>query len=384
MGVKNAGQAAILPPMPGTGARQKQNNFLFVPEVKSFDNMMPHALQLKKTIAAIIICMPAIVFAAAFNKTPSLKQGRITELASLAKPIYPKAAKVRADAQPHTMSRPVNLTGVHNIIIHDKSIRGGAGPAITLTDCHDIRITRNKLYNSADVGIRLYNCRNITIDHNFFTNVSTGVYAERSHGGIVINYNQFLNMQGPFPRGQFVQFNNVSGAGNSISYNKGENIPGRSHPEDAISLFKSSGTAASPIVIDGNWIRGGGPSPTGGGIMLGDNGGSYLTASNNILVNPGQYGIAIAGGDHNAVINNIVYGRAQHFTNVGIYVWGQAGHSITNCTVSGNKIRYYNRKNNENSRWMAPGTNLPAGWDNNNSGAAIDASVLPPVIITYR
>src|SRR6185437_11141556 len=150
------------------------------------------------------------------------------------------------------------------------------------------------------------------------------------------------------------------------------------------SLFKSSGTPQSPIIIKGNWIRGGGPSPSGGGIMLGDKGGSCLTASDNILVDPGQYGIAIAGGDHNAVINNIVYARSQQFTNVGIYVWGQAGQSVTDCTVTGNKIRYRNRNNNESGCWLAPGTTIPAGWGSNTSGAAIDASVLPPVIITYR
>jgi len=36
----------------------------------------------------------------------------------------------------------------------------------------------------------------------------------------------------------------------------------------------------------------------GGGIMLGDGGGSNIVAKNNILVDPGQYGMAVSGGSY--------------------------------------------------------------------------------------
>ncbi len=282
-------------------------------------------------------------------------------------------------------SKIINLTGAHDITISGESIIGGSVPAITLTNCYNIHITQNKLYNSTDVGIYLYQCKNITIDYNYFNNVSSGVYAEKTtSGGIVVNYNQFLNMAGPFPRGQFVQFNTVSGAGNSISNNKGENIFGQSYPEDAISLYQSSGTAASPIIINGNWIRGGGPSSSGGGIMLGDNGGSYLIASNNILVDPGQYGMAIVGGDHNSIINNTIYGKQQYFTNVGLYVNTINGYKITNSNVSNNKVNYYNSSNYNNNAWLSPNDVKPIGWDGNSWGAKIDASILPAVLMSYH
>ncbi len=293
-------------------------------------------------------------------------------------------------AQPSTngsyvTSKPISLTGAHDITISGQSISGGNVPAITLVNCNNIHITQNRLVNSTDVGIHLYNCTNITIDYNYFTNVSTGVYAEQtSGGGIVVNYNQFLNMKGPFPRGQFVQFNNVSGPNSSISYNKGENILGQSYAEDAINLYQSSGTLASPTLIAGNWIRGGGPSPSGGGIMLGDNGGSYLIARDNILVNPGEYGMAIAGGDHNQIINNKIYGKSQSFTNVGLYVNSIGGYNETNSTVMGNQINFFNASNYNNNWWLAPGVQKPAGWDDGGNilGASIDASILPAVIIT--
>ncbi len=283
----------------------------------------------------------------------------------------------------YTPSAAIILNNAHDLTISGKSFSAGNVPAIYLTNCYHIHITGNRIANSTDVGIHLYHCSGITIDNNYFTRVSSGVYAEQiTGGGIVVNNNQFLNMAGPFPRGQFVQFNTVSGTGNSISHNKGENVLGQSYPEDAISLYQSNGTVSSPVLIQGNWIRGGGPSSSGGGIMLGDNGGSYLTASDNILVNPGEYGMAIAGGDHNSITNNSIYGVSQYFTNVGIYIDGINGQVCTNSNISGNKVRYYNKTNYQNNAWIAPNTTQPAGWNTNIFGASIDASILPPVIIT--
>ena len=59
---------------------------------------------------------------------------------------------------------------------------------------------------------------------------------------------------------------------------------------------------------------------SGGGIMLGDDGGAYEVAERNVLVDPGQYGIGVASGNNMTVRDNRIYGRKQDFTNVGIYV----------------------------------------------------------------
>jgi len=156
---------------------------------------------------------------------------------------------------------------------------------------------------------------------------------------------------------------------------------GESNPEDAINLFKSNGLPYSPIKVTGNRIMGGGPSRSGGGIMLGDNGGSYQVASENILINPGQYGMAIAGGDHISIIGNTIYGKAQDFTNVGIYILGQAGYRCSNAMITANKVRFMNAKNIENDRWLGRGEAVPAGWNANTWGANINESVLPRVIV---
>jgi parallel beta-helix repeat protein len=303
-------------------------------------------------------------------------------------PFVPTAAATTTTAiSAYTASGVINLTNQHDITISGKAIAGGNVPCITLTNCYNITINNCKLYNSTDVGIHEYKCYNVTVENSYFTNVASGVYAEQTtNGGIVVINDQFLNMVGPYPRGQFIQFNNVNGAGNSVTNNKGENILGQSQPEDAISMYQSNGTSSSPIMISGNWIRGGGPSSSGGGIMLGDEGGSYLTAENNILVNPGEYGIAISGGDHNSLINNTVYGASQYFTNVGLYVNSINGYTVTNGTVTGNKILFYNSSNYANNCWLAPGTNKPTGWDTANTwgAASLTSSILPSLIITDK
>ena len=287
------------------------------------------------------------------------------------------------DATSYTNSSVVNLDGAHDITISGKAITGGSAPAITLTNCYNVHITQNSLTNSTNVGIYLYHCYNVTVDYNYIANVSTGVYVDHpTGGGTVINNNQMLNMQGPFPRGQFVQFNTVIGAGNQIENNKLQNMAGQSSSQEAINVYMSNGTPASPIEVVGNWVEGGGPDAASGGIQLGDTGGSYEVASDNILVNPGQMGLSISGGDHISFINNTVYAQTQYFTNVGIVVWGQGGSSVTNSTVSGNKISFKNAGNVENDNWIASGNPTPAGWATNSWNANISSTILPSSIIS--
>ncbi len=261
-------------------------------------------------------------------------------------------------------SAAINLNGAHNLQIKGKTISGTNETCITLTNCADIHISNCRFVNGKARGIYLYNCHNITIENNFFDQVVTGVLADHCQGGIVVEHNQFLNMVGPMPGGQYAQFNTVEGPGCSISYNKGENILGEGKPEDCINLYKSRGTAESPIKVIGNWIRGGGPSGSGGGIMLGDNGGSYQIAKDNILVNPGEYGMAVAGGDHISIINNRIYGKSQPFTNVGLYVNAIGGYKISHAVVKGNRINFYNAANYNNNWWLADQSQKPEGWEN--------------------
>ena len=220
-------------------------------------------------------------------------------------------------------SAPIALNGVSNRTISGLSITNPGGHCISLRNCSNITVQNCKLGPSLNEGVYLYNCTNITVINNTMDTNDTGVVADGCTGGIKVTHNDVKNVQGPMPRGQMVQFGHVTGGGNSISYNVLDNVPNQSHPEDAISLFITNGIAGDPIQVIGNWIRGGGPSTSGGGIMTGDEGGSYVTVQDNILVDPGQYGITISSGHHIIISNNTIYAKQQSFSNIGLSAYNQ-------------------------------------------------------------
>jgi hypothetical protein len=284
-----------------------------------------------------------------------------------------------------TTAAPISLYKAHDITIRGEMITGGTVPCISLTNCYNIYIVNCKLVNSTSVGINLFGCSNVVIDNCYISNVSTGVYAISSQK-IQVNANEMRNMKGPMPRGQFVQFNKVTGPGNRINNNHFENILGQSYPEDAINLYQSSGLSTDPISIIGNWIRGGGPSSTGGGINLGEQGGSYQTASYNTLVNPGQYGLGISGGTNIQLTNNLVYSQSLPFSNVGVVYWNQSGLSSSAITISGNKVNFLSGKLGgiSNGSYIGPGNITPSGWSTNVWKSTITSSILPTTIITSQ
>ncbi len=237
-------------------------------------------------------------------------------------------------AQTLTDSPPIVLNKQSNVVIKNLRIITTSGNGIELWNCNNITIENCEIESKGN-GVNIERGVGITIRNCFFKRNQGGVYAYISQAVVVENC-KFFNIQGPVPRGQFVQFNGVTGAGNRISCNYGENILGESNAEDAINLFGSQGTAASPILVENNYIKGGGPSPSGGGIMLGDGSGAYQKASGNVVINPGQYGMAIAGGNDIEVSNNKVYGKKQSFTNVGIYIWNQYASACTNNKILNN------------------------------------------------
>lgn len=269
----------------------------------------------------------------------------------------------------------LEFENLHDTTISNISIDNTEHPCLKFSNCSNITIKKCTLTNSVDVAIFLYRCRNISIENCYMSNVSTGVYVLESQGIKIIN-NTVRNVKGPFPRGQMVQFDDVSGAGNRILNNRCENILGQSFAEDAISMYKSKGTSSDPILISGNLIKGGGPSITGGGIMLGDKGGEYIIAANNLLVNPGQYGMAISGGKHIKIINNKIYSKRQSFTNVGLYIWNQNPLSCKDNTISGNYVNWTNSDGKANDGWNNGNCGAVAGWDTNFWRASIDSSLL--------
>ena len=275
-------------------------------------------------------------------------------------------------------SKRIVYDGKNNVVLNGLSIIAGDRPAIEISNCTNLRISGCNLSNGTGVealGIKLFRCINVTIEDCYLTNLSSGVLASTSTR-VYINGNKMLNMQGPMPRGQFVQFIDCYGSGNKIMNNRLENTLGKSRPEDAISIYQSDGTPDSPITVQGNWIRGGGPSKTGGGICLGDGGGGWQVASDNILVNPGQYGIGIASGQNMSILRNKVFASQSEFTNVGILAWNQYLKPCGNINIDGNEVNWTASAGYKNPFWNGNNCGLIAG-NNNNWDSDITVDVLP-------
>jgi len=290
------------------------------------------------------------------------------------------AATTVTSGSPYTVSAPIALDGKSNMTISYLEITNPSGHCIKLSNCSNITIQYCKLGPSKGEGVFLSNCTNITVRDCSMEYVESGVVADIG-SAIKVLYNDIKNVQGPMPRGQLVQFGDVNGAGSSISYNVGENILGQSYPEDAISLCRSNGTAASPIQVIGNKIRGGGPSGSGGGIMSGDLGGSYVLVQDNILVNPGQYGLTVSSGHDINISNNKIYSAKLPFSNIGLSAYKQYDISTYNITISNNAVNFTNKDGVLNDMWNANNCGPVTGWSTNYHDSSVTASILPTVMM---
>jgi hypothetical protein len=246
----------------------------------------------------------------------------------------------------------ITISHATSLSLVDSTIGPCAGHGIAIDSSARISITDTSIRETNGNGVSVNKSREVNIVNNFFAHNATSVYAHQSQG-VAVRSNFMSNVQGPKPRGQYIQYDKVFGAGNAIYCNTGISSLGGSKTEDGISIYKSSGLPSDALAIRYNRIIGGGPSKSGGGIMLGDGGYSRdIIAASNLLVNPGQYGIAIAGGSRISIIDNIVYGAKRAYTNVGIYIWNQNPEALCDDNVvHGNRVMFYNSKGVPNPFW---------------------------------
>ena len=278
---------------------------------------------------------------------------------------------------PYTASAPIVKNGVSNITISGLQISNASGPCITLINCSNITIQNCKLGPSTSNAVDLNNCTNITVTNCSMANIASGLHAYMG-SGIKFIYNDIQNVVGPYPRGQMAQFDHVSGTGNRINFNSCDNISGQSNPEDLINIYMSNGTANDPIQACGNWLRGGGPSLTGGGMLVGDNGGTYQLVENNVCVNTGHEGIQIAGGHDITVRNNKVYSQQTTVSAIGVVV---AKEPTAPCTVENNQINWINSQGVQKNLYNAGAASVITGWSTNSNNTSLNSSILPVKII---
>lgn len=189
---------------------------------------------------------------------------------------------------------------------------------------------------------------------------------------------------------QFVQFNGVYRIrGAEIAWNEVINEPGKSRPEENISIYLSHGTPDSPILIHNNYIQGAYPANpasrtySGGGMMLGDGGADslrnaagHVRAYRNVIIGTSNQGIAVSAGHDIKIFENRVMSsgympdaRVIPAQNVGIYVWDMNGDrkrgTFFNISVRNNLVGWstpLRGRNATNNFWFP---DCPAVWRRN-------------------
>lgn len=171
------------------------------------------------------------------------------------------------------------------------------------------------------VCILLTNCRNIVIRNVDFTTVAQPLVFGRGCDNITVEWCRVRNITGPSARIGLHTGNFMQTVDSPSNINIVDNLIIGGDTEDIISYFTAVGGLCARNRVDGSgWV-----SDSGTGIILGDGGGSGIVVEDNTLLNPGQVGIAIAGGEDHVIRNNTVYqgpqmGRVAWFDADGFVV----------------------------------------------------------------
>ncbi len=243
------------------------------------------------------------------------------------------------------------LTGIH--------MSNPDGNCVEIKESSDVVIEDSEIGPCGGHAVTVDASSSVRIEGNTFTDSQSGVYAHASESISVVD-NEF-NDAGR----NFVQFDKVSGAGNEISNNRGDNQLGDSDAEDFVSIYQSGGTPDSPLLVVDNEFSGGGPSTSGSGIMVGDGGGSHIVVTGNVLTSPGQVGIGVAGGNDIVVADNTIYSATHPWSNVGIYVWNQSDDECEDVEVRDNRVDWSDSDGSPNPSWDSGDCGNIVGWDDN-------------------
>lgn len=298
-------------------------------------------------------------------------------------------------AVPNVPAITVNTTAA--VVIEDCHLRGKShmiraqlsGTNITVRNCVAQGMNPNMLDGETGRFVSVYMPAKLVVENNTLLGTA-GIYVDgagKSNDGITIRYNKALNIEGRLSNGvggysskkflpvQFTQLNNVRAtSGIEIAWNEVINEPRRSRVEDNINVYRSSGTADSPILIHDNYIQGAYPNEplidqfSGGGIITdGDvttlaEATGYVRIYNNQVVSTINYGVGIASGHHVLVWNNRVIstgklpdGNRIASANVGLYVSvnpKSPAEIFAGNSVAKNTVGWLDAKGGSNPWWF--------------------------------
>ena len=311
----------------------------------------------------------------------------------------------------------VTISTTAPVIINNSNIQsmgnlietGVSGVNLTVENTSGYGLNPGVAGDSPGRFVYAYQFSNMVIENDYLQSTSgINLVQHQGSGTVTITNNSALNIDGRISNGtggwmtgntegtdwiwaQFVQLNNIySLAGINIAWNQVINQPENSRVEDNISIYESSGTSSSPILLHDNYIQGAynidptntgsGWGYTGGGIMLGDGGtttlsqaSGYVQAYNNIVVSTTNYGIAIEAGHNETIYDNTIIssgllpnGQTIADRNVGVIIWNLYGTSsgvFNNDSGYGNVIGWVGPGGTGNDSWTPDATSLTNNTD---------------------
>ena len=233
--------------------------------------------------------------------------------------------------QPVTIENS-NLQGRGHLI---QAVQGGAN--LTVRNTYGYGLNPNVYGQPAGRFLQTNAAAKVVVEHCYMQSTSgIGLFSYQgdysTSQSIRIRYNRAHNIDGrksdgnggfidDFERVQFAQLEGIKHVpAMEIAWNEVINEPYNSRVEDNINICASSGTAASPLRIHNNYIKGGYPgnaaqdSYSGGGIMVADcetttveDSASFVKAYSNQVLNTTNYGIGIADGHDNQFYDNRIF-----------------------------------------------------------------------------
>lgn len=243
---------------------------------------------------------------------------------------------------------PTTYNNAGTVLINAKSFTNlntgvNNGDALYISGTGNITITNTYFGPTRRNAITVENFTGtLTIDYCLYVSNKLAIEVATSNCVIRITNSQCINPFGaPECKGQFFQ---STGSNLINSYIEGcamENFLGEGSTEDWISLFSTT-SSGTTFKISNCLVRGGGPSISGGGFMLGDHGGSGAIVENNKLLNPGNYQIAVSGGYNYVVQNNLAYSDNPAYSRIAMYAYGQVGYACGNVTFQNNGLWIFN------------------------------------------
>jgi parallel beta-helix repeat protein len=210
------------------------------------------------------------------------------------------------------------ISNANGLVIDGDTYTISGGDCLVIRNSSNITVRNSTFTKCGMNGIVIVNSSDITIEGNTISGVGPPPTVDsRSGRGI---YFQGLDktsnvkirnniIKGPV-HSSCIQFNGVQGSGHEISNNQcidvGLNTVG--FVPDIINLYHSSGTAASPIRVVGNYIRNNGHHYSACGIQTADHDTNYVHIQYNTLINTGGWGLCTAGNGHDsAALDNLVF-----------------------------------------------------------------------------